>query len=882
MDAQSRLNKLLPSGIVLTTILGISTFTISLVAQNAATAHEYVQPNAVAALHPAASPLKPTEGLNGPSANTAVTDAPAGARVTASYGKLPISFEVNQGQTDGSVQFLARGMGYTLFLTPGEAVLALHAAHPVAASGTRSASTASPSIVRMQLIGGNTKAQVVGVDRLPGDSNYFIGNDRAKWHTDVPTYAKVRYSDVYPGVDLVYYGNQEGRLEHDFIVAPGADPSAIAIGLRANEGAVPDGRGGLTLHTKTGELSLRTPVVYQEIGGQRKVIPAAYELAKNGEMKFRVGSYDKRAPLVIDPVWVYTGEFGSLGGSTNVNGIAVDSSGNTYVAGNTTGQDHWALVNAYPNPWTNQSGGDVAFVAKINAAGTALIYSNIFACGSYQFETTAVGIAVDSAGRAYIAGSTGAPLPLTSDAYQSNIVGAVDAYLTIFTPAGNALAYSTYLGGSGYQYVTAMALDASNSAYITGYTINSPFPRLHSLQSNGSLFVAKFNSAGVLQYSSVFGGSGSGNNATTFATAMAVDSSGFAYLAGTAVSPGIPTVTPALQTSCATTCGFVTKLGPTGGTLGYSTYFPQIVNAIAVDSSGGAYIAGTTGAGFPAHQSGYQKTYGGGSSDGYVAKLNVNGSAIVWATYLGGSGADLITGMALDQYRTVYVTGYTNSPNFPLKAPVETQTPGNNPGNYRFVTTLSGSLGAINYYSLVYGYPTPNPAMAPIAVDKALNVYAATNADTNGFDIDVTPGSLSDGRGVAVTKFVIMDDIALGVSAVPSPVVHGGNLTYTIAVTSKGPDFGYNVRLADTLPAGTTFVSYDAGGGSCVAPAVGGTGTMNCTLPQLNNGATWNVKLTVNVNAASGTNLSNTAAAISNMQDFVPANNSGTLTVHVN
>ena len=235
--------------------------------------------------------------------------------------------------------------------------------------------------------------------------------------------------------------------------------------------------------------------------------------------------------------------------------------------------------------------------------------------------------------------------------------------------------------------------------------------------------------------------------------------------------------------------------------------------------------------------------------------------------------------MALDAYRQVYVTGSTTSPDFPQKASIQDFTVDNS-GQQGFVTTLSSTGSSIVYYSTYFGL---GAYTTTIAVDKALNVYLTGYTFPDW--IPITPGAIDlphASYDVFVSKLVIMDDIALGLSATPSPVVHGSNLTYTIAVTSKGPDFGYNVRVADTLPAGTTFVSYGAGGGTCTAPAVGGTGTLNCTLPQLNKGATWNVTLTVNVNAASGTNLSNTAAAISNMQDFVPANNSGTLTMHVN
>jgi uncharacterized repeat protein (TIGR01451 family) len=828
---------------------------------------------------------------NGSEPASAKVDPAAAARLSRSYGKLPIGFEVNRGQTDGLVQFLARGAGYTLFLTPGEAVLSLHAPHantdrigsrgelsaPRASAGKLDPTPAS-STVRLQLIGADTKAQAEGVDPLPGKSNYFVGNDPAKWHTDVPTYAKVRYSNVYPGIDLMYYGNQEGRLEHDFVVAPGADPNAIAIALGGGDGAVPDRDGGLTLHTKTGDLTLHSPTVYQEIKGKRRTIPASYLLADN-QIKFQFGSYDRSATLVIDPVLAYSGSFGGFADQPGT-GIALDSAGNAYVTGFTSATD-FPLVNPFQGTISQRS---VAFVSKLNAAGSALVYSTYLGCegasNSCESITTGIGIAVDSAGRAYVVGYTYGPGFPVKNAYQPVSGGGsgADAFLTVFSPSGNSLDYSTYLGGPGDDVGNAIALDASANAYITGQSAGG-FPTLHSVQAQGSVFIAKFNSAGTLQYSSVFG-----NNAAS--NAIAVDASGSAYITGETSSTSYPTVKPAYQYTCRA-CpnqnGFVTKLSPSGDKLAYSTFLGgpggNVGHAIAVDTAGQAYIAGVTGTGFPVTASAFQKSFGGGHSDAFITKLNATGSSLVYSTYLGGSGDDELFALALDAYHQVYVNGQTTSPDFPQKASIQGYS-GTTP-KQDYVTTLSATGAAIVYYSTYFGLYSAY-GVGGIAVDKALNVYMTSATLPGG--IPITPGAIhisGGGYDVYVAKLLIMDDLALGLSGTPSPVVHGSNLTYTIAVTSKGPDFGYNVRVADTLPAGTTFVSYGAGGGTCTAPAVGGTGTLNCTLPQLNKGATWNVTLTVRVNAAAGTTLSNTATSVSNMQDFVPGNNTGTLTTIV-
>ncbi len=345
------------------------------------------------------------------------------SRIAVGYGKLPISFEVNQGQTDKSVQFLARGAGYTLFLRPGEAVLSLHprlgdagvpgSVAPQSLRGMRASSgqrtsMPPPLAVRLKLIGSNTAAKAVGVDPLPGKSNYFVGNDPAQWHTDVPTYEKVRYSDIYPGIDLIYYGNQEDRLEHDLVVAPGADPSAIRIEAQNANIAVRQQNGNLIFRTTAGDISLETPVAYQMIDGKRRTIPASYAVASNNQFRFEIGSYDRNAPLVIDPVLVYSAVFGGSSGSLAW-AMAIDGSGNTYVTGYTWSND-FPVVNPLQASFTALNAG--VFVSKINAAGTALLYSTFLG-----EDGGGLGITVDVAGRAYVVGNAGPGLPV-KNAYQ--------------------------------------------------------------------------------------------------------------------------------------------------------------------------------------------------------------------------------------------------------------------------------------------------------------------------------------------------------------------------------------------------------------------------------------------------------------------------------
>src|SRR5713101_4760254 len=263
----------------------------------------------------------------------------AKSQALAAYGKLPLSFEVNRGQTDRQVKFVSRGSGYSLFLTPTETVLALHkpgsrnARHPAEALATPSEPEAQQkaTVLRMKLVGANRAPQISGVEQLPGKSNYFIGNDPKKWRTNVPSYAKVRYRNIYAGVDVVYYGNQR-QLEHDFVVAPGADPNAILLAFHGAERVQVDAQGDLVLQASEGEVRLRKPVVYQEAAGVRHEIAASYLLKDNNQVGFEVASYDSAKPLIIDPVLVYSTYLGGSGIEQG-QGIAVDREGNAYVTG---------------------------------------------------------------------------------------------------------------------------------------------------------------------------------------------------------------------------------------------------------------------------------------------------------------------------------------------------------------------------------------------------------------------------------------------------------------------------------------------------------------------------------------------------------------------
>ncbi len=395
-------------------------------------------------------------------------------QVVENYGKLPLSFEANHGQTDNRVDFLSRGSGYTLFLTPTEAVLALRkpAASEVGAAAEVSKVESNPdteeAVLRMKLVGANPSPQVSGLEELPGKSNYFLGNDPSKWRTNVPQYAKVQYEDVYPGVDLVYYGNQR-ELEYDLVVAPWANPEAIHLAFEGEDKLEIDAQGDLVLDSDGGQVRLQKPLVYQQVDGVRQQVAGAYVLKGRHHVGFQVAAYDAGQPLIIDPVLSYSTYLGGIGTDSGV-GIAVDTAGNAYVTGQTDSTDFPTASPVQP-----ALGGERdAFVTKLNAAGNALVYSTYLGGSG---EDSGLGIAVDASGNAYVMGQTGSTdFPTASPIQAAHGGGLTDAIVTKLNAAGSALVYSTYLGGSANDLGGGIAVDASGNAYVTGFTGSTDFP----------------------------------------------------------------------------------------------------------------------------------------------------------------------------------------------------------------------------------------------------------------------------------------------------------------------------------------------------------------------------------------------------------------------
>lgn len=693
----------------------------------------------------------------------------SGAQTALSYGSAPLFFEANQGQTDPQVKFFSRGRGYSMYLTSGGMVLALKPAETVSSGNvlnlppltsqraTRSlmhqlerASRAqkAPTVLRINLVGGAANPEVQGEGQLATRVNYFIGNDPKLWRTNVSTYAKIRYKNVYPGIDLIYYGNQ-GKVEYDFDLAPGADPKRIQFAVTGSDRLAVDDSGNLVLSKGAATVRFETPVLYQTINGIRARVPGTYVLRDGTHVGFVVGNYDTTKPLVIDPVLVYSTYLGG-GGDDFSDAIAVDASGNTYLVGITDSPDFpTALIGTYTSTQFRM------FLTELDSTGSNLIFADYF--GGFGGGDESSSIALDPLGNIYVAGTTtSTDFPTTGTPFQSALSGSQDAFLAKFS-SGGSLVYSTYLGGSTsesansiavdpageaiiagsttsadfptsggayqttvstdqfadsgvYGFVTkfasdlsglvystylsgshlnipsctgcfpdseimGVATDSSGNAYVVGNTTTDDFPTTagafatvfpgYSISNVG--FVSKFSNSGGLAYSTFLGA-----QTSSFLNAIAVDSTGSAYVTGFDISEdGFPIVT---NTICDTTpspnnCNgaVIAKLDSTGAHLVYSTYLAatneMAGQAIQVDASGDAFIVGSDTQ-FSTTNS--LQPYAG-NGDVVVAEIDPTGTSQLMATFLGGQGFEASAGsLALDNTGKVYVTGVTQSSDFPV------------------------------------------------------------------------------------------------------------------------------------------------------------------------------------------------------------------------
>lgn len=723
---------------------------------------------------------------------------------------LPLSFEANRGQTDASVRYLSRSDRYTLFLTADSVVF----------------QRGSSATFRMKLAGANPGAAVSGAGVLPGKTNYLIGNDPKKWFSGVSTYEKVHYRQVYEGVDLDFYGTQ-GQLEYDFVVAPGADPRQIALEFAGAQRRLgPDGSLVLTLDGAT--LGFRRPTVYQTIAGRREKIEGGYRLTARG-VQFELGKYDHTRALVIDPVLTY---FTYLGGGKDdfvgapggyyqfdvppTQSIAADAAGYLYVTGFTSSLD-FPTQGGYQT--ANKGTPYTAFITKLDPTGSRQIYSTYLG-GANAGPTKGYAIAIDSAGSAYVTGSTQqADFPVTGGVYQnicgypvngkSNCGGGVQsAFLTKLSPSGGSLAYSTFFG-PGTEAAYSVAVDSQGQAYIAGLSSascasNDPgacFPTTPSavlpgsifngtLQqgktvNQGSAFVAVFDAAGAnLLYSTLYGGMGStaagsdgkpGNNGATYGAGVAVDPAGNFYLAGSSSSNQVPVTPGAYQRY--TSSGTVTTL-----------------------------------------------------ARGYVAKFSPvgskGGSTLTYSTFLGGTDAandnsDFIAGIAVDAAGNAYVTGQTRSYDFPITIGASTCTAKNGCQNTGFLTKINAGGNGLVWSTLVGAGANccsgEVAIMTPPRLDPAGNVYVGGRLTTSaGFSfVNPLQPQINSFGGVLVAKYDPTGSTIQFSTSFYSPNANGGAFPGGVDVDGLGNIYvaGYttNTQLPVTAGAfqGANAGSYD-------------------------------------------------------------------------
>lgn len=680
----------------------------------------------------------------------------AGGEIDAAYGKLPLAFEANEGQTDASVDFMARGKGYSLFLTPGEAVLSLDGA-----------GDGDGSVIRVALVGAEADPQATGVDELAGVNNYLIGNDPSEWRTGIPTFAKVRYEGVYPGIDLDFYGNP-GLLEYDFIVAPGVSPDQIALAIAGSDGLAINGDGDLVVSAGRADLIMARPFIYQTRDGVRETVDGGYVLDE-GNVRFWLGGYDATRALVIDPVVMYT-DF--LGGSAFDTGqdIAVDVGGRAYVVGYTrssdfptvsaldatrdTGRDVFltrinpagdavmfstfiggngddrgraiALDNAiyiagqtestdFPTVTPVQStqlGFGDGFVAKLSLDGSTLVYSTYVGGGDVDDIT---GIDAVS-GFAYVAGVTASvDLATTPGAVQGTRSLGTDVFAAALSKDGTAYVYMTYIGGTDDDAANDVAADASGNAYITGFTRSSDYDTTAgsfqpTFQGGGSTvvgptdaFVTKLSPDGTtLVYSGFLGGS----DGVDIGNSIDVDTSGAAHVTGSAASDDFPTAGPGfLVVPNGSSAAFITRVAATGNSLTFSRMLPGTSAAgrgVAVDGSGNIYVTGSVTNADPIFTKDAADVgpATSGGNDGFVTKLFSNGLTTIYSTYFGGEGADMPFAIAADSTGAAYITGQTDSVStFPFQDPATLVVPfdASNGGSTDGFVSKIGEPGSIGF-----------------------------------------------------------------------------------------------------------------------------------------------------------------------------------------
>lgn len=768
----------------------------------------------------------------------------AGAPAADWVATQPLRFEQNRGQADSRFRFIARGPGYRIGVS-GDGF-------------TFSGSNAAAKGTRMRLVASNPAAAPEGVEPLDAFSNYFVGAEKREWRTDVPNFRRVKLAGVYPGIDLVVYG-KAGALEYDLVVGPGADPAQIEFAIDGARKVRLDEGGALVVETEAGSVRWRRPVLYQDDGGR---VDGSFELRSQKRVKFRVGSYDRRKTLVIDPVLDYASYFGGSGNEWTRQ-MGVDAAGNVYIAGISSSQNLKVTANTlqtfYAGETANHLTGD-AFVAKFSPAG-ALLWSTYI---GGRRDDLIFGMAVDAAGNVFGAGFTNSPdFPVTTGVVQPNYKGGGgnacnplgDGFVFKLNPGGNQLVYSTYLGGTADDVATAVAIDSAGNAYVVGATLSLDFPATAGVvqpafsgkggqvgrpncndqpaYNTGDAFVAKLNPAGTqLIWSTYLGG-----KLDDIAMVVGVDGSQNVYVAGNTLSRDFPTKNPVQAAYGGADTqnyflnygdGFVTKLNSSGTAIMYSTYLggagDELILGMVVDAAGNATMTGSTSSqNFPVTAKAVQSRFGGyytlpfsveqNLGDAFVTRLSPTGT-LLYSTYLGGNQNEIGASVAVDAAGLIYVAGSTDSPNFPVTAGNFQKSLGGDGGFGNYYPLGDGFLAIIdpNSTSLVYGTyfgGSMDDWFSAVALDPAGNVWVA--GGTLSTDLKVTANAAQKTYGGDRPSIGQRGDSMLvhisGLGApTPLTITDVSQSASPGANPMRGDTFRYAIQVSNTTGAAVTSV----------------------------------------------------------------------------
>lgn len=811
------------------------------------------------------------------------------ATAASQYTRFPLNFEPNVGQAPVSTQYLARGARYSVRLEKTKTLL----------------TSSEDKVFAISFPGANAQEPGIVGAPLLATTNYLIGNNPKAWRRGIANFSSVRYRALFPGVDIVYYG-QEGQLEYDFEVAPGADASKIRIRFSGGGRPSIDANGEIVF-TGT-ELRQKKPVAYQESGGNRVEVTASYRIAQNGEVELALGEYDRAKKLTIDPTLAYSSFFGGSGNDA-ITSIRVDATGALYATGHTTSSNFRTSSGALQTSYKGRGSasgtlafGD-AFVAKFSPSG-ALVYSTYFGGNGEDLGTS---IAIDAAGNAYVAGATSSTdFPVSATAVQ-RLFGGVsedfflsrgDAFVAKLSPDGKQIVYATYLGGSLNDGAWGIAVDSGGNAVVVGDTFSTNFPTTANaisrnfrgsanvaIWASGDGWVAKLNATGsTLTYGSYLGGQSS-----DLARSVALDAEGNAFICGYTFSSNFPVTVGAYQTQFrgvetsnynnAADDGWVMKLSPQN-TLVYSTYLGGSARdsafGIAVDAAGNAYVTGRTmSSNFPVTSGAVRAAFGGSGAngnandlvqgDGFLVKLNPAGSALLYSTFIGGSGDDIGSEVAVDAQGNIYVTGFTLSSNFSVSPDALQRTFGGFGGQGFPIEGAPAPAGIANtgdayllklnaqgvmQYASYFGGSQDDAAYG-LAVDSAGNVYIAGNTLSPTLTLGTGPvqaayggtGTSPRGDGFLAKfdfggRFAAVPAKLSFVAGAPSSGIVGGALAAPVTV---------EVLDASNAPAEGVVVGFSATNAT-VNPASATTGSNGRATTQVTLGATTGTaKLTVTV-----------------------------------